>query len=204
MAVGVVALGLMFQPLPELTPECLKASRCCLAEAHQTIPTSPDAVSRCVTMASSEDCRVPADAERCRAWSAEGARAWEWPADADELPTSDQREPQTRIYPRVTCKQAVERLIKAIESGEDGPALAIRPRTMFIKSLTQRDPDGFLYCEGFPIPIQGTPMWSRELMREPAGPHTLLAKPRAAGHYQLAATCRRCNCLGKECPNPRR
>lgn len=200
---GILAAGgltMTFRATRPLAPECLQASRCCLARVDQSPPVDAQKVASCVKLATSARSSCTASAgEHCDPWPLGGVRGWSWDPASQQTPAGDPRqEPRRKLYPRVSCKEAVDRLLGAIDERKDGAWVAIRCSNLTIKALTRTDPDGFLYCDGYPIPIGSTTMWSRKLMIEGPGPHAVLARPLASGRYQVAGYCLRCDVVGKE------
>jgi len=201
------SLFFIFEIQEPLSPRCLEASRCCLAHVHGDVPVRPDAVQACIDVAtaSSDRCGALAEEHRERAGGEcdrsviEDASSWTWSDGAAEVPEApDQPPPDDLLYPRVSCRGAMERLRQAVDEGRASEPFALRLPEMFSKALVQEDSDGFVYCDGYPLPTGRTEMWSRELMTEPPGPHTLLVRARPDGRLAVAAFCRRCNAVGRE------
>ena len=199
---AAVALGFLFSPVPEPSAECGEASRCCSARLHGAVPVSAEGVRGCMDLleAEPERCaRVVAEARRagpgsCSLDLLEASTSWPWTEAAravHEGPPGD--DPIEARYPRVSCQEAMARLRQAREAGQPGERIVIRPLQVVIRARSAQDPDGVIYCEGFPLPLASAAYGSREPIVEPTGPHALLVQPLPSGRLAFLSICERCN-----------
>jgi hypothetical protein len=200
---ATAALAFLFHPLPELSAECLEASRCCSARAHATVPVPLEAVQGCMQVLKEEPSRCAqieqqqsAGTSGCRLDLLEASTSWSWTEAARAVPKGPRGvDPVTPKYPRVSCAEAMTRLRRARDVGQPGEWVVLRTGRLVIRATSEHDPDGVIYCEGFPLPIASTPTWSRELIVEPPGLHALLVQPLPAGRLAFRAICERCNAV---------
>lgn len=201
-AAAAVALGFLFRPVPEPSAECVEASRCCSARLHAEVPVATQGIRGCMDLLESapERCaEVVAEARAagpgaCDLDLVDASTSWAWTEEARTVHEGPPGvDPVEAHHPRVSCQEAMARLRQAREAGQAGEAIVIRPLHVVIRARTPRDPQGLVYCEGFPLPLASAATGSREPIVEPLGPHALLIQPLPAGRFAFLSICERCN-----------
>ena len=206
----VLLPAMMLFDEPEPAPECLAAARCCLARAHLEAPVAAAQLRECTAMAW-------ADADRCAALHTQAAQAaraagthcdeslvkrydrYQWSSQSRAVPGQGEPQDERQRYPRVSCRDAALRLVRAVETQQAGERLVIRPRQLMTQAVSLSDPNATLYCEGYPLPIARPVLAASDapIVAGP-GPHSVLLRPLPSGRFDLLQYCLGCNLVGSE------
>jgi hypothetical protein len=106
-------------------------------------------------------------------------------------------------YPRVSCREAARRLAETVAAGQPGPLVVLRTDRLMTQAVSLDDPNAFIYCDGYPLPVVKPKQASPESpIVESSGPHAVLLRPQPNGRFDLLQYCLRCNRVGSETHRP--
>lgn len=206
----LIVVALAAWPERELAPQCLAAARCCLARVNAQPPVTEKQLRACTSVALSEAdrcgslrARAEQDAlaagSRCDESVVKRYASYDWAKPATEVPGATEPKPPDQRYPRVSCRDAAMKLVDAVDQQAAGDLLVVRPKHLMTQAVSLGDPNAFVYCDGYPLPVAKAKMGSAEApVVEGPGPHAVLLRPRSDGRFDLLQYCLGCNRVGKE------